>query len=243
MSYNLGVGGETSYTDPSAVLGAPARYTGEGIWPGAVTPFNPAFSTDQVLSLGSGGQLTVRFDQAITDDAAHPFGVDLLIFGNGSFIDGDWPNGVAAGLFEEGPFTVSVSGDGATFVPLTGTYYDGMYPTLGYTDLTGAYDVNAGVLPTDFTRSVDPNLGASAFIGKTFAEIVAMYDGSGGGIPIDVHEAGLSEIHYVRIDVPSGGASPEIDGFAVVPEPTTAMFLGLGGVLLCGLRRARHVSR
>jgi len=240
-SYDVGVGGETSYTDPSAVLGEPARYTGEGIWPGAVTPFNPAFSTDQILSLGAGGHLTVRFDQPITDDAAHPYGVDLLIFGNGSFIDGDWPNGVVAGAFDEGPFTVSVSEDGTTFIPLAGTYYDGLYPTLGYADLTDPYAVDAGLVPTDFTKPIDPALGISAFMGKTFPEIAAIYDGSGGGIPIDVHGAGLAEVHYVRIEVPSGGTSPEIDGFAVVPEPAAAV-LALSSLLLCGSRRVRHVN-
>ncbi len=241
-SYDLGVGGETFYMDPLVVLGAPARYTGEGIWPGAVTPFNPAFSSDQILSLGGGGHLTVRFDQPITDDAAHPYGVDLLIFGNGSFIDGDWPNGVAAGVFEEGPFTVSVSEDGTTFIPLAGTYYDGMYPTLGYADLTDPYAADAGLIPTDFTKPVNPALGMSAFMGKTFAEIAAMYAGSGGGIPIDVNGAGLAEVHYVRIEVPLGATSPEVDGFAVVPEPAAAL-LAFGCVVLCGMRRARHVSR
>lgn len=241
-SCNLGVNGETSYTDPSAVLGEPSRYTGEGIWPGAVTPFNPAFSTNQILSLGAGGQLTVRFDQPITDDAAHPYGVDLLVFGNGSFIDGEWPSGVVGGLFNEGPFTVSVSEDGTTFIPLAGTYYDGMYPTLGYADLTDPYAVDAGLDPTDFTKPINPALGMSAFMGKTFVEIAAMYDGSGGGIPIDVHDAGLAEVHYVRLEVPLGATSPEIDGFAVVPEPAAAL-LAFGSVVLCGMRRVRHVSR
>jgi hypothetical protein len=67
--------------------------------------------------------------------------------------------------------------------------------------------------------------------GKSFAELLTLYDGSGGGIPIDIASSGLSSVSYVRVDVPAGVASPEFDAFVVVPEPGTWMLLGLSLVL------------
>ena len=236
VSYEPGSGAEPGYTEPAVTLGQPERYTGEGAWPGAVTPFNPPWLPDEIVSLGAGGHLIVGFDEPITNDATHLFGVDFTIFGNGSFFDADWPNGEVGGLFEEGPFTVSVSADGTDFIPLDDTCYDALFPTLGYLDLSGPYDPNPGAVPSNFTKPVDPTLTYDDFAGASFADIVAMYDGSGGGIPFDISATNLSEVYYVRIDVFAGATSPEFDAFAAVPEPTTALLLG-GLLLACALRR------
>jgi hypothetical protein len=210
--------------------------TGTDPWEAAVTPFNGPWLTEQVVSIGAGGQLTVRFDEPIVDDPGHPFGVDLIIFGNGFFADASWPDGVVGGLFEDGPFTVSVSADGVDFVPLPGTHGDALFPMLGYLDLTGPYDTEPGSIPSDFTRPVDPALTYTDFDGRTFDEILALYDGSGGGIPFDIASTGLSEVYYVRIDVPDGATSPDFDALAAVPEPATALLLG-GLLVARALRR------
>lgn len=234
VSYDLGVGGAPGYTNPLTVLGPPTRYTGQlGGWPSAVTPFNPAWGADEILSLGAGGHLVVKFDEPIRNDPAHPYGVDFLIFGNGFFVDTSWPNGQVGGLFAEGPFVVSVSADGSNFVALTGTFEDALFPTLGYLDLTGPYDPNAGQQPSDFTKPVDPRLTLDDFMDKSFAEVVAIYAGSGGGLPFDIGPTGLGEVHYVRIDVPAGATSPEFDAFAAVPEPSSVvlvLLLALGAL-------------
>ena len=247
ISYDAGNGADPGYTNPLVSLGVPERYTGEaGGWPGAVTPFNTAWGTDEIVSLGAGGHLTVHFDQLITDDPAHLYGVDFIIFGNGSFVDGSYPNGVVNGLFEEGPFTVSVSANGVDFVPLPGSHYDALFPMLGYLDLTGPYDPNPGSVPSDFTRPVDPTLTMSDFQGRTFAEVVALYDGAGGGIPLDISPTGLSEVSYVRIDVLGGATSPEFDAFAAVPEPSSAILFTTviyGALRRRGWRRVAPASR
>ncbi len=235
-SYDAGNGADVGYTDPLTALGEPARMTGETPWVATVTPFNGPWRTDQVVSIGQGGHLTVGFDQPITDDPGHLFGVDFIIFGNGFFGDANWPEGQVGGLFEQGPFTVSVSADGVDFTPLEGAYGDAMFPMLGYLDLTGPYDTEPGSVPSDFTKPVDPSLTYADFDGGTFGDILAMYDGSGGGIPFDIGATGLGEVHYVRIDVPDGATSPDFDAFAAVPEPTSALLLG-GLVLGWALRR------
>jgi hypothetical protein len=236
ISYDPGSGAEVGYTDPLVALGEPERYTGEGSWPGAVTPFNPAWLPEEVVSLGEGGHLTVRFDEPICDDPGHLYGIDFIVFGNGSFLDGDYPNGQVAGLFEEGPFTVSVSPDGINFTQLAGLYNDALFPVLGYLDLAGPYDPNPGSVPSDFARPVDPNLTYDDFHGRLFEDLVAMYEGSGGGVPFDIGSTGLSEVSYVRIDVPAGATSPEFDAFAAVPEPTSVALLA-ACVLTVALRR------
>lgn len=238
VSYDPGSNAEPGYTTPEVALGSPERMTGEGVWPGAVTPFNGAWMTDEIVSVGAGGHLTVSFDQPITDDASHLFGVDFLIFGNGFFADVDYPNGVVGGLLEEGPFSVLVSEDGVDYVELATNQFDALFPTLGYLDLNGPYDASPGSVESDFTRPVDPSLTYADFDGKTFAEIVAMYDGSGGGIPFDISSTGLSEVNYVQIEVSAGATSPEFDAFAAVPEPGSVALLGVA-VLTCALRRGR----
>ena len=237
FSYEAGTGLDPAYTNPYVVLGQPERMTGEGIYPGAVTPFNPPWLPEEIVGIGEGGHLTVQFDEPIKDDPAHAFGVDFLLFGNGFLLFGG--GGTIGELSEEGPFTISVSADGDTFVPLAGEHYDAMFPQLGYLDLTDPYDPNPGSVPSNYTRPVDPSLTFEGdFVGKTFEELVELYDGSGGGIPFDISPTGLSAVSYVRVDVPLGASSPEFDAFAAVPEPasfTLLVILAFGG----DLRRGR----
>lgn len=231
VSYDAGVGDPGAFNDPATALGMPSRMTGTGQFAGPVTPFNAPYLTDQIVSVTAGGHLTVRFDEPIVDDAANPFGVDLLVFGNAFFTDTSFPNGIVGGMFADGVFTVSVSADGSAFVPLDGTFNDGLFPTLGYSDLTEPFPSALGDVPSDFTKPVDPSLTLDDLNGKSFAELLALYDGSGGGIPIDIASSGLSSVSYVRVDVPAGVASPEFDAFVAVPEPGTWMLLGLSLVL------------
>ena len=67
VSYDPGLGAAPGYQNPATALGAPERFTGEGVFPGAVTMFNSAFGTDEIVSIGEGGHLTVRFDQPVLD--------------------------------------------------------------------------------------------------------------------------------------------------------------------------------
>ena len=227
VSYSAGSDALPGYDQVATVLGPPERYTGElGGWPAAVTPFNPAWCSDEILSLGAGGHITVRFDEPLTDDPAHPFGVDLLVFCNSFFADVQYPDGVVGELFGESPFNVSLSADGSTFVPLPGSYSSGLFPTLGYVD-AGPQDPSPGTILTDFTRPVDPAITLDDLIGAPYAELLARYNGSGGGIPIDLAASGLAEVYYVRIDVPPNAGPIAFDAFATVPEPSSLLSIGV----------------
>ena len=52
--WNTGIG----FTNRDAIIGAPARAT-PGKWGGPITPFSPPYLSDQILSIGRGGEVTV----------------------------------------------------------------------------------------------------------------------------------------------------------------------------------------
>lgn len=241
VDYTPGSNPGAGFTDPSTALGEPTRVTSPGSpFGGAVTGFQTPFGADEVVSIGEGGSLTVAFDEPVTDDAANPFGIDLLVFGNAFYFDTDFPNGVAGGIGSEGG-VISVSADGVNFVTVPGVDADGRFPTMGFRDPSAPFTTDTGgpatgTIPSDFRKPVDPSFDP---IGKTLAEIVAGYNGSGGGAGVDIGALGLSEISFVRIENPAGsGVTPEIDGFADVPAPGAAGALGLGGLALLRRRRA-----
>ena len=235
VSFTAGKNPAPGYADPTTALGEPSRFTGVGSFPGAVTPFNPPFDTDQLVSLGAGGELIVAFDEPVRNDPLNPFGIDLLVFGSTGFVDTSFPNGLVGGLFGNEGGSISVSPDGTSWFDVAGVVGDGIFPTMGYQDLTGPYDPMAGSLPTDFTVPVDPTFDP---MGSTFAEIVAAYSGSGGGAGVDIGSLGLSEISFIRVRHAAGlPGSPEIDAFAdvrAVPGPGTAVIAMLA---LAGWRR------
>ena len=220
------------FDDPTTALGSPTRVNSFG---DPITPFSAPFLASEVVSIGEGGSLTVSFDEPVLNDPDNPFGIDLLVFGNSFFSVTFGPppdfatdeTSTATGLSGEGGI-VSVSADGIEFFEVVGVEADGLFPTNGFTDTVAPFPTTASA-PSDFTLPVDPSLTAADFIGLTTAEIIALFDGSGGGLGIDIGALGLSEISFVRIANPEGsGVIPEIDGFVdvrAVPEPSTCLLL------------------
>lgn len=237
LEYNAGVGAEPGYTgDSSVVLGSPERYTGEQTpFPGDVTMFSSPFGTDEILSIGAGGWVTVSFDAPLVNDSSHPYGVDLIVFGNTFFnLDFGDPNFPIVGITPE-PGIVEVSADGSDWRPLS-CAADGLFPTQGYLD-SGEFGFPAGSIPTDFLKPIDPTLTIGDFVGLTYSQALALYDGSGGGTPCDIAESGLASAAFVRVRVPEGANwSTEVDAFVRVPEPATLALLAPVIVLL---RRSR----
>lgn len=237
VSYSPGVGAVPGYADPTAALGSPSRFTPDPNFPGSVTPFAPAYLPSQVVSIGAGGHLTLRFDQPVTNDPLNPFGIDLLIFGNSFFTDPGFAP-VATLLAAEGGL-IEVSPDGVLWTLAPNIAADGLWPTLGYLDESNPFGGPAGAIPTDFTRPVNP---AAQWQGRTLPELIAIYDGSGGGAGVDLGALGLSAIQYVRLSLPAGATGKfEIDAISDVspiPAPGVAAPFALAGLL--ALRRSRR---
>ena len=243
VSYRPGSTAAPGFDEPLTTLGSPERFTGERAgFPGVVSVFNSPFGTDEIVSIGEGGMLTLAFDEPITNDPAHRFGVDFIIFGNAFFFDSAWPNGIIgdpAGLAAEGPMRVSVSSDGVDYASL-GDVMEGLFPTQGYLD-AGPYDVIRGNVPTNFTRPVDPALVLEDFAGLSFPQVLDLYQGSGGGIPIDIDSSGLGAVRFIRIEVfddgnPNNDISVEIDAISTVPEPASILLLSMAALVLARKR-------
>jgi hypothetical protein len=98
VSYSAGSNVPVGYDDPTAALGSPGR--APDLF-GEITPFNTPYRPEDVVSIGAGGELVVRFDHQVADDSANAYGIDLLIFGN-AFLGMDFDTGFADGtIFDE----------------------------------------------------------------------------------------------------------------------------------------------
>lgn len=196
-----------------AALGAPSRMTPASPYSGGgpVSPANPAFTTNDVVSLVNGynedteeeipGSITVRFDHPVLDDPANPFGLDFLVFGNALQVTGDYvypDTDPASTLFQttsvrSEPGLVEVSADGTTWFAYTdGPYADDWAPTLGYVydpdnaDTTLFSGNRWWSVPTDATRPLDPSLTPASFKGLTLDRVAQLYEGSAGGTGFDI---------------------------------------------------------
>ena len=247
ISYTSGTGFATEFgtglgfTNVAAALGEPSRLN-PGPFGGPTDPFNPPFLRDQLLSIGTGGSLTVRFDSPIMNSPGNPFGLDFIIFGNSGFIitNGNFSGGgVTDGMLfgaNSGRTRVSVSADDVNYFPLS--------PSLAPT-VDGHFPIDGS---GDFLRPVNPALRGADFSGRDLAGIRSLYAGSGGGAGFDLswardasgRNADLASVSFVRVEVLNGAS--EIDAFAVVvPEPATWTLSALGVAFL--LANAHRKSR
>jgi len=239
VAYNPGSlsGSAVGFTNATAVLGEPSSVT-PGPFGGPVDPFNPPYLDTQLVAVGPGGSIIVRFNSPLLNNPSNPYGLDFTIYGNSGFVitNGDFSGGgiTDGSLFgnNTGSTRVSVSADNISYFtlnPSRAPVVDGLYPT----------DGNG-----DFARAVNPVLGNVDFSDKDLAGIRALYAGSGGGTGFDIswaqdsagQDINLSSINFVRVDVLTGES--EIDAFAVVPEPSI-WALALVGTGMFWMRRPR----
>jgi hypothetical protein len=227
-------GSATSFTNPAAALGLPAGDTSFG----ALTPFNPPFTNDQIVVVGGGGRLTLKLSSPVPAGGAGP---ELGVFVNNGVVDvsedGSGRAGSPPATFSPFPAAlVSVSSDGQAFVPLGAGPVTFTNPTNYYTDVTiDNYSAPLGNAAADFSK---PFTGTLAdFAGLTYPQIVQLLAGSGGGNWIDVTPSGLSNVQYVRFDVPAGSGRLVLDAVTAVPEPGM-LLVPVTAVLL--MRRRRH---
>src|ERR1051325_9597626 len=83
ISYNPGVGSVPQFSRAEAVLGEPARVNPFGE---VSDPFDPPYGTNQIVSIGAGGWIVVRFHTPVLNHPNNLYGLDFTIFGNTGFI-------------------------------------------------------------------------------------------------------------------------------------------------------------
>jgi hypothetical protein len=246
--------GPAPYQDPNAVLGAPATWFHDAfaMFSGGDTNrrvklVEPAFhhsptntgalGTNLILTLNAGGEIIVRFDQPLLDAPAHPYGVDLLVFGNSFYSPNRFINEttdmaacVLNGTIFTEPLLVSVSpgftgqnGEVANDPDTwpwyrydNGPYADGIFPTQAYHWNRATTNWSSDLM--DFTKPVNPAMQSLISAGGlTAADAIDLYTGAGGGAGFDLGESGFAWIQYVKVE----GVDPdfsvgEVDAFAAV---------------------------
>ncbi len=209
VSYNPGTTPASGLTTASAALGEPERFTGEGSFPGVVSPFNPPFLPNEIVSVGETGQITLRLSNyAIPQPSGPP---EIGVFESVGIADEDYPNGKAGSpAFAFGPDSavVEVSPDGTSWISLGKLFFN--IPANGYTDLSDPFSGVPGSTPSDFQQ---PFVGSlSDFNGLSYShptnfDMLDLLAGSGGGTWIDISSTGLAKVGYIRFSVPDDGTS------------------------------------
>lgn len=230
ISYIPGTGPVPGYTDPATALGAPERVTGYPFAPGVVSPFNPAYLPDEIVSIGVGGSLTLAFDPPLVDAPANPFGIDFIVFGNSFFVDLGYPTGVAGPIVSDGG-VVEATADGVNWIAFPQGEPDGFLPTMAFVD-AGPYDAAAGVMAANPHRPVDPAITPDSLIDATYQQLVTAYGGSAGGSGFDLAAVGLAHAIAIRITVPGDSATNvEVDAVARVLSASSGADINRDGAV------------
>jgi hypothetical protein len=169
-------------------------------------------------------------------------GPEIGVFVNNGLIDVDYPHGQnanPAGFFSSAPQAiVSVSQNGSTFIPVSANPITFDAPSNYFTDLASdpSFNTVGGSQAADFAK---PFAGALAdFNGLNWPATLVLLNGSGGGEWLDFSSTGLTQVNYVRFEVPSGANyRMVIDAVSAIPEPEIGILVG--AALLFKRRRAR----
>jgi hypothetical protein len=257
ISYNQGTTPSAGFTTASAALGEPERFTGESVFPGVVSPFNPPFLSNELVSIGEGGQITLRLSNYAIPQGGGA--LEIGVFENVGISDTNYPNGQAgspATAFGPDNALVEVSADGIGWISLGNILFD--VPANGYTDLSDPYSSSPGSALSDFQQPFTGNL--LSFSGLRYShpsnfDMLDLLNGSGGGTWLDISGTGLPQVGYIRFSVPDDGNPSiaqnfELDavsishaalGSATVPEPAAmALFLFATIMAMLKMRYCRH---
>ncbi|MDF3130522.1 hypothetical protein P0Y35_15045 [Kiritimatiellaeota bacterium B1221] len=242
VSYTPGTTAYSGYQDPDTALGRPTvdTYTDyTQLDPDvAVVPLYAPWDFSELVSIGEGGSLVVKLGMPLTDDPAHPYGIDLLVFPY-TFISGTGnydqytqdptlftlPDAESIGLYADGKAgKVSLSADGVTWFDFPASEdFMRLLPTLGR-----VWTGTAWGDPTDPTFPPNPDITLTDLAGMNLAELCRRYRGGAGGTGFDLADlippqSGSlpSTFEYVRISVPDDGNANtnlriEIDAVTVV---------------------------
>ena len=250
VSYTRAVG-LPDFADPAAALGSPDDLTGENppVFPNVTSPFSPPYQADEIVSIGEGGQLTLR----LSHFAIPGPGREIGIFSNVGLVDVAFPNGTNASpadtFARQRPITVEVSRDGASWV----TVSDNVsleHPTLHYVN-AGPFDVAPPASPqlADFGIPFEGSL--ASFDGKNWAQTVETFNTaagySAGGTWIELTATGLDRVGFIRLSL-SINSDAAVDRFNIdavsianaavgAPVPEPAALSALAAALLVSRRR------
>jgi len=256
VSYTPGTAGPL-WQNPSAALGGASVLTGENPaasnyfgFPNILSPFSPAYQGDEIVQIGEGGQLTL----GLSNFALVGAGKEIGIYTNVGLIDADYPNGTntnPATHFGGGSANVSVSADNISWVSLGSRTFT--MPSFIFPNASPYLTVPPpSALFADFGLPMPSPF--SCFDGKGWMQaqdcfLVSPNVWSAGGDWLNLASSGLSQVGYIRFEIPSDGdpntdLRMAIDTVAInnaavgapVPEPATLLAMPLIGLVLCRRR-------
>ncbi len=238
-----------SYTNAHVALGpATTEHEDSG---SSIRVFEPAFSPNNIVSLGNGGELILQMGQVVTnyDDEMRHYGYDLIVFGNSFFaywMDTDSApyNSPWYDIFEERA-EIWVSQEMTNWFRARNVYADSYMPTQS-TDIEGN--------PAFFRKPVHPSLLTNDWftMSWSYTNTVIAYDGSAGGAPVDLSNLETAEgtptnipyaLYVKLIDVSPGSLSAEIDACCIVEEIPEPAFFYFAGVVLSIFFAARNTRK
>lgn len=204
----------TNAGNPVGVTGLPG-YT-EYPYQGIVSPFNDPYDVDQVVDVGIGGSITVKFPQPVNTGTIPSIGVFTSIALN----DSNYGSAIAddpADTLGDYVAVVSVSADGVNWKSLGVQTFD--IPENYYLNAATAYDTDPPADPqvADFGQPFTGTL--ASFNGEDYPQILATLNGSAGGDWLDLTGLGLTQISYVQFTEPQGVVP---DGSYISLEAVTA---------------------
>jgi len=230
------VDGVRYFNDPCTALGRPTiDTTGDDydIDPDEIVPVVSVYQplrADEIVTVGTGGSLVLKFNHPVANDLNNPYGMDFIVFSNAAhkilccerWLNGNPNNTTVRSDMIKDIGIVSVSQDGQNWYSFAdGPFVDDFAATLGRVYNPANPDPNLGTWnlwwggATDPTIPLDPNITAASLEGKTVAQVAQLYGQSAGGTAFDISELGLDWIMYVKIE-DNGIYPPEVDAVADV---------------------------
>jgi hypothetical protein len=219
------------YRSPSVALGKPSPQMS---WDYVLTPFNAHWEGSQIVGIGGGGSLTLRFPAPVPTN-----GYTIGVHAGVGLIDTSWPIGQndtpAAYYNASRSAEVRVSENGQDWQSLGLVVFN--IPTNYYSagiTLPGS-QTTPGTVEADFFKPFTGSL--SDFDGKDWAGTLEVLDGSAGGRWLDLSGTGLPAVNYIQFNVGQDQVM-YVDAVAAIPEPATGLLL-LGTWMLL-IRRRRN---
>jgi hypothetical protein len=252
VSYDAGATPTAGFTNPSAAVGEPERFTGEGVFPGIVSAFSPPFLANEIVSVGEGGHITVKLSRF----AMVQPGLEIGVFESVG-LQMDFANFTAfdpVSTFGDDSAMVEVSANGSDWRSLGNVLFN--RPTNGYTDLSDPFSVAPGTVLSDFQQPSTAPM--SDFAGLRYSDpsgndVLEVLAGSGGGTWLDLSGTGLRRVGYIRFSVPDDldanvNLNFELDAVSIahgavggpVPEPVAATIWMIPMSVALLIRRRRR---
>jgi large repetitive protein len=220
VSYAPGTIPDAGYDNPAAALGGlnpvVGSYGGSNYY---LTPFDPAYSSSDLVEVGAGGSLVLKLAQTASTD-----GYTIGVHTGFGLADADYPNGTntdPASYFNSflRQADVLVSADGVNWGNLGTITFDNPsnYDAGSATDPDG---LSPGVGPA--ANPGQPFLGSlSSFDGQDWQGTLAVLNGSAGGTWLNLSgvtdENGnpIAGVNYIEFSVPN---NPPLDPNTLNPE-------------------------